>query len=450
MKNDDAVVQSGQTLLLGVGLLMLGVLSWLLMLQVGGWVHNKSSLHRATDAAVYSAALLYARTLNLHAYLNRTQLAHQVAQLHLFSLASAERFRSRLARQASIRNPPASLLGFRFGMHHAGAYVSARQGGPSDASTRIKLQMAFEQHEKLIHATLHHIRQSRMNSDSAINRSLKNTLVMNLGKSGSNNRGESLDALGVHYRIVRDDTARFIVSRPTTEHDWFDMLQTVRARYRYLDDRRGVARSFNGINLRCPWMQHQLRRRGSLKLTPEGIWESEETQSFHTIRFNRYIGCYYREYPMGWAKIVTHSSGSAGIGTPDEPMQSFKDKPFWKWASERAWTGWNLFGGARNPLAQRWAEQAPVVWRSRQQAQYGRLNLSTSTASAVISLEVEQKWRDFPRMSSAAAAESYFLNPATTRHLSPAPSLFQPFWLARLVPIPSARPLRTDNKARAQ
>lgn len=450
MRNGDVVVQSGQTLVLGVGLLALGILAWVFMLQVGSWVHNQSSLHRATDAAAYSAALLYARTLNLHAYLNRTQLAHQVAQLHLFSLASAERFRSRLARQASMRNPPAALLGFRFGMHYAGAYIFARQGGKSDAIMRSKLQMAFEQHEQLIHASLHHIRKSKMSAAPDINRGLRNTLVMNLGKNGSDNRGESLDALGVNYRILRDDTAGFIVSRPTTEYDWFDMLQAVRARYRYLDDRRVVARSFNGINLRCPWMQHQLRRRGSLKLTPEGIWESEETQSFHNIRFNRYIGCYYREYPMGWAKIATHPSGPIGSETPDEPLQSFKDKPFWRWASERAWTGWNLFGGTRNPLAKRWAEQVPVVWRARQQAQYSRLNQSGHTASAVISLEVNQKWRDFPRLRSTSAAESYFLNPTTNLRLPPTPSLFQPFWLARLVPVPSSRTIRSDRKARAQ
>ncbi len=450
MRNSAAVVQYGQTLVLGVGLLALGILAWLLMVQVGSWVHNKSSLHRATDAAAYSAALIYARTLNLHAYLNRTQLAHQVAQLHLFSLASAERFRSRLARQASMRNPPASLLGFRFGMHYAGAYIYARQGGQSDAMMRNTLQRAFEQHEQLIHASLHHIRQSRMNASPDINRGLTHTLVMNLGKSGSDNRGESLDGLGVRYRVLRDDTAEFIVSRPTTEHDWFDMLQTVRARYRYLDDRRVVARSFNGINLRCPWMQHQLRRRGSLKLTPDGTWKSEETQSFHNIRFNRYIGCYFREYPMGWAKIATHPGGSTDAETPDEPLQSFKDKPFWKWASERAWTGWNLFGGTRNPLAQRWAEQAPVVWRARQHSRYSRLNPSAQTASAVIALEVDQRWRDFPRLRSAAAAESYFLNPATNRRSHPMPSLFQPFWLARLVPVPISQHSRSDRKARAQ
>ncbi len=450
MRNRAAVLQSGQALVLGVGLLTLGVLAWLLMLQVGGWVHNKSSLHRATDAAAYSAALVYARTLNLHAYLNRTQLAHQVAQLHLFSLASAERFRSKLARQATTRNPPASLLGYRFGMQYAGAYVFARQGGQSDARMRNALHKAFEQHEQLIHASLHHIRQSRMNVSVEISRSLENTLVMNLGKSGSDNRGESLAALRVRYRILRDDTEKFIVSRPTTEHDWFDMLQSVRTRYWYLDDRRIVARSFNGLNFRCPWMQHQLRRRGSLRITREGIWESEETQSFHNLRFNRHIGCYYREYPMGWAKLATHPNGSSGSGFPDESMQSFKDKPFWKWASERAWTGWNLFGGTRNPLAKRWAEQAPVVWRARQQAQYSRLNPKVASEAAVISLEVDQRWRNFPQLRSAAAAETYFLSPTTTRRSLARPSLFQPFWLARLVPIPSAGPLGSKTLAEAK
>ncbi len=450
MRNCDAVVQSGQTLVLGVGLLALAVLAWLLMLQVGGWAHNKSSLHRAADAAAYSAALVYARTLNLHAYLNRAQLAHQVAQLHLFSMASAERFRSRLARQASMRNPPASLLGFRFGMHYAGAYTFARQGGQSDTGMRNALHKAFEQHEQLIHAALHHLRQSRMNASSEISRTLENTLVMNLGKNGSDNRGASLGALGVRYRILRDDTVNFIVSRPTTEHDWFDMLQAARARYRYLDDRRVVARSFNGMNFRCPWMQHQLRRRGSLKISLEGVWESEETQSFHNIRFNRYIGCYYREYPMGWAKLETHSTDPSGVGSSEEAMQSFKDKPFWKWALERAWTGWNLFGGTRNPLAKRWAEQAPVVWRARQQAQYSRLNPKHHTTAAVISLEVEQSWRDFPRLRSVAAAESYFMTPLTIRGLSAAPTLFQPFWLARLVPMSNARTLRSDSEWNAK
>ena len=432
-----ASAQSGQTLLLGIGLLMLCVSAWLLMLKVGGWVHNKSSLHRATDAAAYSAALIFARNLNLHAYLNRTQLAHQVAQLHLFSMAAAERFRSRLARQASAQNPPASLLSFRFGAHHGGAYSTSRSGGLNDAPLRNALSSAFEQHEELIHTVLNQVRESRIHTSSEINRVLTHALVMNLGQSGSAHRGSSLNALGVQYRIVRDDTNKFIISRPTSDDEWFGLLQDVRGRYRYLDDRRSVARSFNGMNLRCPWRQHQLRRRGSLTLTREGVWRSEENQSFHNVRFNRVIGCYYREYPMGWATFETRPNAPSGLGSLDEPMQTFKDKSFWKWAGERAWSGWNIFGGTRNPLAERWAHQAPVVWRARQQARYTRLSHARPDASAQLVIEVTQRWLDYPTLRSLSAAEAYFLDPSTDKSgRAEAPSLFKPFWLARLIRVP--------------
>ena len=438
--------QSGQALLLGIGLLALCVSGWLLMLKVGNWVHNKSSLHRATDAAAYSAALIYARNLNLHAYLNRTQLAHQVAQLHLFSMAAAERFRSRLARQATTRNPPASLLSFRFGTHHGSAYLSARVGGLSDTLLRNALGNAFEQHEQLIHAVLNQVRGSRMDTSPEIHQVLNNTLVMNLGQSGSANRGGSLEALGVQYRLVKDDTSKFMVNRPTTDDEWFGMLQEVRSRYRYLDDRKSVVRSFNGINLRCPWRQHQLRRRGTLTLSRDGVWSSDENQSFHSVRFNRIIGCYFREYPMGWATIGTRANGPQVEGPLDEPMQTFQGKPFWKWAGERAWSGWNIFGGTRNPLAERWANQAPVVWRARQQARYTRLRLATDVASAQFVIEVVQRWLDFPHLSSTSAAETYFLDPlAGKNRQAEAPSLFKPFWLARLIRVPEVRLLESHS-----
>lgn len=441
---NSASAQSGQALLLGIGLLALCVSAWLLMLKVGNWVHNKSSLHRATDAAAYSAALIYARNLNLHAYLNRTQLAHQVAQLHLFSMAAAERFRSRLARQATIRNPPASLLSFRFGTHHGSAYLSSRIGGLSDTLLRNALSSAFEQHEQLIHTVLNQVRESRMDTSSEINQILKTTLVRNLGRSGSADRGTSLDALGVQVRILHDDTHRFIINRPTTDDEWFGMLQNARARYRYLDDRRSVARSFNGVNLRCPWVQHQLRRRGTLTLARDGVWRSDENQSFHNVRFNRVIGCYYREYPMGWATIGTRSNGSDVQGSLDEPMQTFQGKPFWKWAGERAWSGWNIFGGTRNPLAERWANQAPVVWRVRQQARYTRLSLAAHGASAQLVIQVVQRWLDYPSLSSTSAAETYFLDPSAGKNRrAEAASLFKPFWLARLVRVPELRVLQS-------
>jgi hypothetical protein len=432
--------QSGQALLVGVGMLALCALAWFLMLKVGSWIHNKSALHRATDAAVYSAALMYARNLNIHAYLNRAQLAHQVAQLHLFALGSAERFRSRLARQSTVRNPPPALLGFRFGPQYAAAYLFSKRGGSTDTLHRNALHRAFSQHDQLIQTVLENIRQSRIDTAAETARVLNTTLVANLGKNGSDVRGNSLEELGVNYRVLQDETRGFVTSRLTSDDEWYQMFQAVRNRYRFLDDRKSIVRSFNGINIRCPWRQHQLRRRTSLQLSNNGVWQSEETQSFHAVRFNRYIGCYYREYPMGWAKLETSVDpvSTSSAFDENEPMQSFTHKPFWRWVGERAWTGWNLFGGSRNPLAARWANQAPVVWRSNSRARYARINPANSKTSAALAIQVVQRWRDFPRLSSSAAAEAHFVNPTDgTRSRPQAPSLFLPFWQARLVRVPT-------------
>jgi hypothetical protein len=430
--------QRGQALLFGTSMLAVCTLAWFLMFKVGSWIHNKSALHRATDAAVYSAALMYARNLNIHAYLNRAQLAHQVAQLHLFSLGSAERFRSRLARQSAARNPPPALLGFRFGPQYAAAYLSSRRGGSTDTLHRNALHRAFSQHDQLIQTVLENIRQSRIDTTAEVARVLNTTLVANLGRNGSAIRGNTFEELGVDYRLLLDETRGFVTSRPASDDEWYQMFQTVKNRYRFLDDRKSIVRSFNGINVRCPWRQHQLRRRTSLQLSNDGVWQSEETQSFHAVRFNRAIGCYYREYPMGWAKLETSADSASTSSALDEPMQSFAHKPFWRWVGERAWTGWDLFGGSRNPLAARWASQAPVVWRSNPRARYARINPVNPKTSATLAIKVVQRWRDFPRLSSSAAAEAHFVNPTDgTRSRPQAPSLFLPFWQARLVRVPA-------------
>ena len=75
-------------MLLGLVLCGAGVLAWGLMLELGRRVHDQSSLHRATDAAAYSAALIQARALNLHASLNRAQIAHQLGMAHIIAVAN--------------------------------------------------------------------------------------------------------------------------------------------------------------------------------------------------------------------------------------------------------------------------------------------------------------------------------------------------------------------------
>src|SRR5690606_3128512 len=59
------------------------------------------------DAADYSGALVQAGALTMLAYINRAQVAHQVAMAHLVALGSPAHFAAMEAQRASLSNPPA-------------------------------------------------------------------------------------------------------------------------------------------------------------------------------------------------------------------------------------------------------------------------------------------------------------------------------------------------------
>ena len=59
----QALNELGQVLPLGLILCAVVLVAWVLSLNIGRLVHSKSSLLRATDAAVYSAALAQALSL---------------------------------------------------------------------------------------------------------------------------------------------------------------------------------------------------------------------------------------------------------------------------------------------------------------------------------------------------------------------------------------------------
>src|SRR5699024_5535751 len=89
-------------------------------------------------------------------------------------------------------------------------------------------------------------------------------------------------------------------------------------------------------------------------------WEAADTQSWHALRSNQWIGCYFREYPMG--RAVAQAQGSVadvgeGLDTEAVPTD-FSQEDFWRWATRQS--NWNIFGGISNPLGQAWASMEPV------------------------------------------------------------------------------------------
>ena len=470
----------------------LAIIAWAGSHTLGHLAHDKTSLVRATDAAAYSAAVVQARALNLHAYLNRAQLAHQVAMAHLVTIASAERFRAMQALQSSTFNPPATVIGMLFGARHAAAYLAARAGGGADVVALGQLEQAFRRHDALLHDVVSVARDQQIRELIPMRKhAIGQVLVRNVGASGSALRADSLESLGVAYAISVDDLPGRVLRLGGESPAWQRLLFAVTRQHGYLNDRNVTRRNLWAISAHCPHKRHELRRRGETSLDRQGHWRSSDTLSFHALRSNRIIGCYQREYPMGWAILraegvalasahrvvagtmpgeprdaVEGKSASAGLpgkddvaGTDGAP-QRFSDQAFWRWVGQQASPDWDIFNGTDNRLATRWGQGAGIRWATRGRPGYADL-ASDSRSPLRIVLNVRQSAagrnpvREGDRRGSSAresgivaarneslealaAAHTYFARP----HPRPdarteKPSLFHPYWHARLIAVPA-------------
>lgn len=428
--------QKGQALWLGLVLCGAGVLAWILMLQLGQRVHDQSSLHRATDAAAYSAALMQARSLNLHAYLNRAQLAHQLGMAHLIAVATASQYRAKLANQASRRNPPASLIGAFFGPHHSMAYASAFSGGLDSAVSQHAFRDAYLRHERHVHQALDQVRQLQLRgAEQQREHAIHRMLISNVGGSGSALKGHSLAQLGLSMALTLDESKGLVEQYSGTDSVWRDFLTELVGQYGFLTERKRTYRNAWLVNPRCPFKRHELRRKGRLKLGSDGQWLSDESLSFHALRHNKIIGCYHREYPMGWASLNTHDKGEHSGATQNlVTMPDFSRQAFWRWSRAQSGGAWNIFNGKGNPLAQRYAQRAAVNWDSKGLGRYAQLKTGRQHKPVRIAIKVFQKINSDNTIQSQATAQTYFSPPASSRGRTKTPSLFEPYWRATLIP----------------
>ncbi len=455
--------ESGQAMVLGLLLVSLSGLGWALSYYIGNIVHDKVSLVRATDASVLSVATLQARTLNLHAYLNRAQLAHQLAMIHLVTLASHERFRATQAKQSLRMNPPAFLIGMFFGPAYAASYIASQTGLTADSVAIQSLEIAFKKHDQVIQDVLE---QARQNISNEINSSriqiLEKILIKNVGESGSSVRGQSLAHLGLSYAIERDDFRDVIKSFSTQSPVWDNIFKQVIEPYSYLKSRHATRQNIWAINMRCPHKRHELRRRGHTLANANGAYESTDTVSFHAVRSNRIIGCYQREYPMGWAEISTSAQKNTlladklentTVKSTDTTNQSFSKQSFWRWVKSQGIPGWDIINGSANTLAASWSSVEKISWQSSAHPSFMAID-STSrgfrfdikTAQSVAILNQSKNKSSFPgsfnflrhdstdSLTAQSSSLTYFSRPSSRKDgRQERPNLFHPYWHARLV-----------------
>lgn len=431
--------QRGQVL--APGLLLLGVLAAVLAMLhgLGRMVEARARLFHAADAAAYSGALEQARRLNFLAYANRAQVAHQIAMAHMVTLGASMAFTDTLAGQRRRNNPPGNLLATLFGRDVGQAYRAAR----ADPQTQVGLAQAYAEHDRVVHEVLAAAAAAAVAGLPAARERLMRAVLQD-------NYGDGTSAAQPVPRVLRDAWPGYVRRRAATPGIglWSAVEQAV-DRYGFLGRRDGTRRNALPANARCPKSPHVLRRRGSTWLGADGRWGALDTQSFHSARWNRWAGCYYREYSMGWGAVLgPDGKPPAEVEYAVGPPVDFTALDFWRWVKES--TTWDLGTGIQTPLANSYALAHVRRWPGRgvpddYEVTNGavplRFTLAVSLQSRAAPLARPRNVGVAPGASAAggtaitvtSAAETYFARPL------PRPdgqdelaTLFRPYWQARL------------------
>ncbi len=449
--------QRGQALVLGMVIAAVGATSLVVLYNLGQTVEARSRLTHAADAAAYSGALLQARALNAIAYVNRSQMAHQVAMAHLVTLGASAQYIDALQSQRRRGNPPASVITMLFGADVGAAYQVAQL--PSDAEGR--LARAFAQHDRVVHQVLEMAAQEIVGDLAASrDRAMRKVLAANYPALGDTNQSNTSKAPPIDLRLLTDGWPGYLERHAATRNAGLrPATEDAVARYAFLDRRNDTRRNAWMVSSRCPLLRHELRRRGSTWLGPDGRWGALDTQSYHALRSNRWIGCYFREYAMGWGTVQGEKSRAPGdVEFVEAPPPDFSQEDFWRWVEHA--TSWNIFEGATNPMANSYAMASARRWPGgglpayrevapKRVAEPLRFAMAVNQQSAVLKTTDADSDVAAPsgrfryaalgrtgavRVSSAA--ETYFSRPDQRADRRPElATLFRPYWQARLSAI---------------
>jgi|TARA_A100001391_G_scaffold205456_1_gene206542 hypothetical protein len=428
--------EQGQAMVLGLLLCGVAVAALLHYFSLGQVLAERTRQVTALDTAAYSGAVVQSRALNLLALSNRAMVGHHLAMGHLVTLASWAQLGGHQAQQRLRANPPAFLIGMLFGASHGAAYAasSGANGLQREALQSGQLGRQFMLHESRVHDTLVAV-QTQVVSTLAQMREAAIRTVLN----------RYYPSAQYELKITAPSLDQWLERRAGPSLHPF-MLQVSRG-YGFLQERNHTARNAWLVSPRCPARRHQLRRRGDTVLDESGRWEAADTHSYHALRSNRWIGCYYREYAMGWGWLV--SRRQSGFAAPHvvDPPDNFASQDFWRWVAQA--TNWDILNGHDNPMANSRAVGARVVWPTRGYASYFDVRESSVddqaderlllTGGQPMPFHFSTELRRFGygnlQYTVASGAESYFERPVPRgdgRHERA--NLFNPYWLARQGP----------------
>lgn len=426
-----AARQGGQALVLGMVLLAAAVAALAGMHRLGRIIDQRVRLTHAADAAAYSGAVLQARRLNAIAYANRSQIAHQVAMAHLVTLGAAARYVDSGQTQMLRRNPPAGLLGGLFGVDAGLAYSGMRAIPGAEQS----LADSLARHDRIAHGILSEAAAAQAGSMIADrDRIMLQVLRAQLLPAPGSARLDAAVLDGLSLRVQNDAAPGYL--EQVAPRDGAGLQAASRAaaeRHDFLAPRVLSRDSAVALLPSCPSMRNTLRRRGATWLGPDGRWAAVDTQSYHALRSNRWIGCYLREYPMGWGIALDGASEPpADLIHVDAAPVDFSQQDFWRWV--QASTDWDIAGGTENPLGNSYGMAAPRFAAGAGLPRY--YEVAAGRTDQALRFVVQARWNvpGLPSLTASSAAETYFVRPEPRADgKGERATLFRPYWQARLV-----------------
>lgn len=448
--------QAGQALVFGMLLAGMAILVLVRYFSTSQVAAAKARQLHALDAAAYSGALVQARALNMLAYLNRAQIGHQVAMAHLVTLGSWAAFGGTQARQLGSGNPPAHLIAMMFGPDHGAAYLAARAAGGLDALARTEgdLAHAYAAHDHIVQnvfnsvqqeivAGLPDVRWAAMQAILAQNypgRTVAGNAAPAQEKSASR---DSRANEGFDLSVLDDNWPGFL-QRYSGQQQLRPFVQEVARLYDFLAPRNHTVGNPWIVDEKCPTLRHELRRRGNTELDAYGRWQSIDTESFHALRSNRWIGCYYREYPMGWGWIPSALNQNVDGPYTDSPPSDFAAQDFWRWVRDA--TNWDIHSGDANPLANSRAVAGRQRWQGGGLPTYFDVNAQQHGISLKFTVALRHPGPEDLIVSTRSAAETFFERPEPRADgRMETGNLFRPYWQARLTTPNSIYPAAKET-----
>lgn len=428
MKSTHAAnVQRGQTLVLGLTLLLACGLGLFYVFSSGQAVITRSRLVNATDAAAYSAGLTRARAMNWYAYTNRAIVANEVAIAQAATMVSYAKFLERLTDNVEdvARYFP-----------YVGQIAEALEDVAHYVSELTQYTATVEVPVRAGHAIALAASQEAM---------LAATSGFGLSQ--------------VATEVARANDRRFFahVLPADTDAVFGDMTK------RYEGDERKrmrdvVLASLDPFSLNrdhdigVPGLPcaPRLARRGATEMVRDhedafDRWQAYDTLSLHLPRG---LFCRQREVlPLGWGAAEIADNAKNALDSIDGANGSKRANPrAYQEASDEIWTA-SFYKGL--PATRELDYEGSAALRANDRfpttrvAVVGRTNGSAVAATAQAAGHGHGRVQPIDRfaagrMTAVATAEVYFRRPPQALERIEYASLYSPYWQVRLVETPVA------------